>query len=78
MAREIEKAGIPVVHMACMVPVAQSMGVNRIIKTLSIPYPMCDVSLSEEAQYKQRYQLLSKALDVLTTDISQQTVFTTL
>jgi len=76
MVREIEKTGMPVVHLTNMVPVAQSVGSNRIVKAIAIPHPMCDTSLPEEAQYKQRYQLVRKALEALSTDIKEQTVFT--
>ena len=67
---------MPVVHLTNMVPVAQSVGSNRIVKAVAIPHPMCDASLAEEAQYRQRYQIVIKALAALSTGIKEQTVFT--
>lgn len=75
MVKEIEKTGIPVVHVANMVPVAKSIGSNRILKAYSIPAPMCDPTIPEKEQKQQRYELMKKALEVLATDIKAQTVF---
>lgn len=75
MTREIEKAGITIVQMANLVPVALTVGSNRIVPTISIPYPLGDPSTSKEAQYKLRYHRVGVALDALTTDIKEQTVF---
>ncbi len=75
MTREIEKAGITIVQMANLVPVAKTVGANRIVPTISIPYPLGDPSTSKETQYKLRYHRVGVALDALTTDIKEQTVF---
>lgn len=75
MVKEIEKTGIPVVHVVNMVPVAKSIGSNRILKAYSIPAPMCDPNLPAKDQAQQRYHLMEKALEVLATDIKTQTVF---
>jgi len=75
MVKEIEKSGMPIVHMVSMTPVALSIGSNRIVKSYGVSAPMCDPEAPEEVQFKQRYDLLVKALKALCTDISQQTVF---
>jgi len=75
MVKEIERAGIPVVQMANLIPVAKTVGANRIVPTISIPYPLGDPSTSEEEQWKLRYHRVGVALDALTTDIDEQTVF---
>lgn len=75
MVKEIERAGIPVVQMANLIPVAKTVGANRIVPTISIPYPLGDPSTSEEEQWKLRYHRVGVALDALTTDIEEQTVF---
>ena len=75
MTREIEKAGITIVQMANLVPVAKTVGANRIVPTISIPYPLGDPNTSKETQYKLRYHRVGVALDALTTDIKEQTVF---
>ncbi len=75
MVKEIERTGIPVVQMANLIPVAKTVGANRIVPTISIPYPLGDPSTSEDEQWKLRYHRVGVALDALTTDIDEQTVF---
>ena len=36
MVKEIEKVGLPVVQMCNLIPVAKTVGVNRIVPTISI------------------------------------------
>lgn len=45
------------------------------VPTISIPYPLGDPSTSEEEQWKLRYHRVGVALNALTTDINEQTVF---
>ena len=75
MVKEIEKAGIPIVQMANLVPVAKTVGSNKIVPTISIPYPLGDPSTSKEEQWKLRYYRVGVALEALTADIEEQTVF---
>ena len=75
MVKEIEKAGFPVVQMANLVPVARTVGANKIVPTISIPYPLGDPSTSKEEQWKLRYHRVGVALDALETEIEEQTVF---
>ncbi|MPM80492.1 Betaine reductase complex component B subunit beta [bioreactor metagenome] len=75
MTKEIEKAGITIVQMANLIPVAKTVGANRMVPTISIPYPLGDPSTPKEAQFKLRYHRVGVALDALTTDIKEQTVF---
>ena len=75
MVAELEKAGIPTVHVANMTPVSMSMGCNRIVRSYGIPFPFCDPQMPEEVQKKQREELLEKVLKALETDIQSPTVF---
>jgi glycine reductase len=75
MVKEFEKAGFTIVQMCNLIPVAKTVGANRIVPTISIPYPMGDPSKSKEEQYKMRYKMVGNALKSLTTDIKEQTVF---
>lgn len=75
MVKEIERAGIPVVQMANLVPVALTVGANKIVPTISIPYPLGDPSTSKDQQWKLRYHRVGVALDALTEEIEDQTVF---
>lgn len=61
--------------MANLIPVAKTVGANRIVPTISIPYLLGDSSTSEEEQWKLRYHRVGVALDALTTDLEEQTVF---
>ncbi|MPN11748.1 Betaine reductase complex component B subunit beta [bioreactor metagenome] len=75
MTREIEKAGITIVQMANLIPVAKTVGVNRLVPTISIPYPLGDPAKSRDEQFKLRYHRVGVALDALTTDIKEPQVF---
>ena len=77
MVKEFEKAGFPVVHMCNLIPVSITMGANRIVPTISIPYPLGDPNTSAEEQWKLRYHRVGVALQALATPISEQTVFKT-
>ena len=75
MVKEIEKAGFPIVQMCNLIPVAKTVGSNRIVPTISIPYPLGDPGTSKEEQWKLRYHRTKVALESLATDIKEQTVF---
>ena len=75
MVKEIEKTGIPVVHMCTVVPISLTIGANRIIPAVGIPYPLGDPNLGEEKSKKLRRTLVERALRALQTEISEQTVF---
>ena len=75
MVKEIERVGIPVVHICTVVPISLTIGANRIIPAVGIPYPLGDPTLGEETSYKIRRKLLEKALLALQTEIEDQTVF---
>jgi glycine reductase len=75
MVKEIEKAGFPVVQMCNLIPVASTVGANKMVPTISIPYPLGDPSTSKEAQWKLRYHRVKVALEALTAEIQEQTVF---
>jgi len=75
MVKEIERAGFPIVQMCNLIPVATTVGANKIVPTISIPYPLGDPSTSKEAQWKLRYHRVGAALDALTEDVKEQTVF---
>lgn len=75
MAKEIERAGIPVVVMCNLIDVAKTVGSNRIVPTVSVPYPLGDPMLSKEAEWALRYHRVGVALDSLATDIKEAVVF---
>ena len=75
MTKEIENMGITIVQMANLLPVAKTVGVNRLVPTISIPYPLGDPAESLEDQLKFRYSRVGVALDALCTDINEPTTF---
>ena len=75
MVKVCERAGFPVVHMCNLTPVSLTVGANRIVPTISIPYPLGDPETPKEEQWKLRYHRVGVALDALATPITEQTVF---
>ncbi|SKA09147.1 selenoprotein B, glycine/betaine/sarcosine/D-proline reductase family [Selenihalanaerobacter shriftii] len=61
--------------MANLIPVAKTVGANKMVPTISIPYPLGDPVTSEDEQWKLRYHRVGVALDALETDVEEQTVF---
>ena len=75
MVKEIEKEGIPIVQMANLLPVALTVGTNKIVPTISIPYPLGNPETPSEVQWKLRYHRVGVALDALTDEIDEQKVY---
>ena len=75
MVKEIERVGIPVVHMATVVPISLTIGANRIIPGVGIPYPLGDPRLGEVESKKIRRKMVERALNALETPVEEQTVF---
>ena len=75
MVKEIEKTGLPVVHLCTIVPISKTVGANRIVPTVAIPYPLGNPSYTKEEEKKLRRTLVERAITALETDITEQTVF---
>ncbi len=75
MVKEIERAGIPVVHVCTIVPISLTVGANRIVPAVAIPHPLGNPDLSEKEERAMRKDLVLKALRALQTDVNEQTVF---
>lgn len=75
MVKEFDKGGIPVIHMAHLLPIAKSVGSSRIVQTQGIPFPLGNPELSKEDEYKMRYQLVEKALHAMCDDTKEQKVY---
>lgn len=73
--KEIERFGMPIVQLCNLVPVAVTVGSNKIVPTISIPYPLGDPATPPAEQHKLRYKIVRRALDALTEEITEQTVF---
>lgn len=75
MAKEIERAGIPAVHICTIVPISKTVGANRIVPAIAIPHPLGNPALSRKEERLLRRSLVMKALDALEREIKEQTVF---
>lgn len=75
MVKEIEKTGLPVVHICTVVPISLTVGANRIVPAIAIPHPLGNPSLSRTEEVALRRGIVEKALKALTTEVDDQTVF---
>ena len=75
MVKEIERAGIPVVHMCTVTPISMTVGANRIVPTIAIPHPLGNPALSHDEEKALRRKLVERALAALTTEVEDQTIF---
>jgi glycine reductase len=75
MVKEIERTGIPVVHMCTIVPISKTVGANRIVPTIAIPYPLGNPSLTMDEEKVIRRGLVETAIMALQTKVTEQTVF---
>lgn len=66
---------MPLVVMANLISIAKTVGSNKIVPTISIPYPLGDPLTSKEEQLELRYSRVGTALDALATNVEEQTVF---
>ena len=75
MVKEIERYGIPIVHMSTITTISESVGANRIVPTVAIPYPVGNPNLPIDEEYKLRKDMVNKALTALTIDVEKPTQF---
>ncbi len=75
MLKEIERVGLPIVHVCTVVPISLTVGANRIVPAIAIPHPLGDPSLNDEEEKSLRKDLVEKALKALTVEVDEQTVF---
>lgn len=75
MVKEIERAGLPVVHVCTVTPISMTVGANRIVPAIAIPHPLGNPALDAAEEKKLRRGLVEKALRALTTEVSGQTIF---
>ena len=75
MVKEIEKAGLPVVHVCTVVPISLTVGANRIVPAVAIPQPLGNPERPPAEEKELRSALVEKALKALQTEVDGQTVF---
>jgi glycine reductase len=75
MVKEIERYGLPIVHICTIIPISLTVGANRIVPAIAIPHPLGDPTKSPAEEYAIRRGIVEKALSALQTPITEQTVF---
>ena len=75
MVKELERAGLPVVHVCTVTPISLTVGANRIVPAIAIPHPLGNPALDKDEEKKLRRKLVEKALRALQTEVDGQKVF---
>ena len=75
MVKELERAGLPVVHVCTVTPISLTVGANRIVPAIAIPHPLGNPALDKDEEKKLRRKLVMKALNALQTEVDGQKVF---
>ncbi len=61
--------------MCTVVPISLTVGANRIVPTVAIPYPLGNPAMEEKEEKILRERLVRRALNALTEPVDSQTVF---
>lgn len=75
MVKEVERAGIPVVHICTVTPISITVGANRIVPAIAIPHPLGNPKVGMEEEKVLRRKIVETALQALTTEVDGQTIF---
>ena len=75
MVKEIERAGLPVVHICTVTPISMPVGANRIVPAFGIPHPLGNPALRMEEEKVIRRKIVETALEALETEVDDQTIF---
>lgn len=61
--------------MCNLLNIAKTVGSNRIVPTISVPYPLGNPQLQPEEEWAMRRHRVGVAIDALETAVSEQTIF---
>ena len=75
MVKEIERAGLPVVHICTVTPISMTVGANRIVPAIAIHHPLGNPALTMEEEKVIRRKIVETALEALETEVDDQTIF---
>jgi len=75
MVKEIERVGLPAVQICAIVPIALTVGANRVVQAVAIPHPTGNPKIKKEEEIELRKKLLKTTLQGLSSKIEEQTVF---
>ena len=63
--KQIEKAGIPAVHICTVTPISKTVGAVRISGAQAIPYPTGAPALPPEKEEARKREIVLNALELL-------------
>ena len=63
------------VHVCTVTPISMTVGENRIVPAIAIPHPLGNPALTPEEEYNLRKKIVNRALEALTTEVKDQTIF---
>jgi glycine reductase complex component B subunit gamma len=75
MVKEIERAGLPVVHMCTVVPISLTVGANRIVPAVAIPTPWATRNCLPPKKSSYGADWWKRLCVPLQTEVEGQTVF---
>lgn len=75
MAKEIERAGIPVSIMTAMPAIPLSVRASRVVRGVRVPHVCGDPALSEDKDWELGVRIVGTALKALTTPVTGPTLF---
>ena len=61
--------------MCNLTNIAKTVGVNKMVPTVSVPYPLGNPQLRPDDEWALLYHRTGVALDALETDVDGQTIF---
>lgn len=65
MTKEIERAGIPIIHVTNLTKISEGIGTHRILRGNSVLHVFGNPSLTHDQEVRFRKNLLSEAIDML-------------
>lgn len=62
-------------HICTVTPISLTVGANRIVPAVAIPYPLGNPSMTAKEEKAIRRKIVEKALKALTTEVDGQKIF---
>jgi glycine reductase len=76
IAKEIERAGIPVAAITSISLLGKQTGASRVVAGVKVPNPCGDPDLPPESDRALRRELIGCALEALQVEVKEPTIFT--
>ncbi len=65
LEKELERVGIPTVQICTIIPIAETVGANRIVKAVAIPTPVGAPNLPSDEEKALRTSIIEKSLEAI-------------